>query len=43
MSVVDGDWNELKKYNLTELYSQAAKNSPPAKKDEAVTATKGES
>lgn len=24
MSIVDGDyWNELKKYNLTELYSQA--------------------
>jgi tRNA acetyltransferase TAN1 len=24
MSVVDGDyWNELRKYNLTELYSQA--------------------
>ncbi|KAL2262336.1 hypothetical protein VTK26DRAFT_1678 [Humicola hyalothermophila] len=23
MSVVDGDWDELKRYNLTELYSQA--------------------
>ena len=42
MSVVDGDWNELKKYNLTELYSQAAKNSTPAKQDDAITATKGE-
>ena len=26
MSVVDGDyWNELKRYNLTELYSHASK------------------
>ena len=24
MSVVDGDWDELKKYNMTELYNQAA-------------------
>ncbi len=23
MSVVDGDWDDLKKYNLSELYSQA--------------------
>jgi tRNA acetyltransferase TAN1 len=23
MSVVDGDWEELKRFNLTELYSQA--------------------
>ena len=23
MSVVDGDWDELKRFNLTELYSQA--------------------
>ncbi|KAJ9134760.1 Thump domain containing protein [Pleurostoma richardsiae] len=26
MSVVDGDWAELKKYNMTELYSRATKN-----------------
>lgn len=26
MSVVDGDWDELKRYNLTELYSQARSN-----------------
>ncbi|EAA30469.1 hypothetical protein NCU02385 [Neurospora crassa OR74A] len=24
LSVVDGDWDELKKYNMTELYNQAA-------------------
>jgi tRNA acetyltransferase TAN1 len=23
MSVVEGDWDELKRFNLTELYSQA--------------------
>ncbi|KAK0713831.1 hypothetical protein B0T26DRAFT_718592 [Lasiosphaeria miniovina] len=26
ISVVDGDWDDLKRYNLTELYSQAVKN-----------------
>jgi hypothetical protein len=25
MSVVDGDWEDLKRYNLTELYKMAAK------------------
>lgn len=25
MSVVDGDWDELKRYNLTELYAQGQK------------------
>lgn len=30
MSVVDGNWDELKKYNLTEIYNQAAKEKLPA-------------
>ncbi len=33
MSVVDGDWDELKRYNLTELYS-AARNASGSNKDE---------
>lgn len=27
MSVVGGDWDNLKKYNLSEIYNQALKNS----------------
>ncbi|KAK3322110.1 hypothetical protein B0H66DRAFT_189861 [Apodospora peruviana] len=26
MTVVDGDWDQLKKYNMTEIYNQAIKN-----------------
>jgi tRNA acetyltransferase TAN1 len=32
MSVVDGDWDELKRFNLTELYSQA-RNASGGSKD----------
>jgi tRNA acetyltransferase TAN1 len=35
MSVVDGDWDELKRYNLTELYSQA-RNASTAETPEEV-------
>lgn len=30
MSVVDGDWDNLKKYNLFEIYNQAVKDSAAA-------------
>ncbi|KAK3348088.1 hypothetical protein B0H65DRAFT_462367 [Neurospora tetraspora] len=33
LSVVDGDWDELKKYNMTELYNQAAGITAVGKKD----------
>lgn len=33
MSIVDGDWDELKRYNLTELYNQAEKTKTPAVQD----------
>jgi len=35
MSVVDGDWEELKRYNLSELYTTASKRSPALKAETA--------
>jgi len=42
MSVVDGDyWNELKKYNLTELYTQANAQGREQEKTPAVATKEG--
>lgn len=35
MSVVDGEWEDLKRYNLTELYNQATKSGRAEKMVEA--------
>jgi hypothetical protein len=35
MSVVDGDWEDLKRYNLAELYTAPSKKLPAA--EEVVT------
>lgn len=44
MSVVDGDWDTLKRYNLAELYPKPEKSSSTGGGEvgEAVTSTKGE-
>lgn len=34
MSVVDGDWDSLKRYNIRELYEAATRNADEAKKAE---------
>lgn len=38
MSVVDGDWNDLRKYNLSELYNLQFKNEQPQNPAEATEA-----
>ena len=35
MSVVGSDWEELKKYNLSELYGESAKTAKEARDSEA--------
>lgn len=34
MSVVDGDWDGLKRYNISELYSQAVSEAEKPKKEQ---------
>jgi hypothetical protein len=43
MSVVDGDWEDLKRYNLAELYTATPKQAPAAEgKTVRESAKKGE-
>jgi tRNA acetyltransferase TAN1 len=35
MSVVDGDWDDLKRYNLAELYTATSKKPPTTEKEMA--------
>jgi hypothetical protein len=40
MSVVDSDWDDLKRYNLAELYTASSKKPPAAEEEIAQEAEK---